>query len=192
MPLAACRPPLGAGLARRGGDAQPYLPSPITSGALNSCRSPGCLSQGPPGCRVTAHGAAGRCPSHPAPRGCWQRRAASSRCMHPAPTPAPSMHWGTFGDPRAGGFVYLHYKAEGWELSTGHRSIPPAVPSTHSAADPESLVPLGMPVPSLPGKSPTLAPKTGSVVYPHVMRCIPTGTWGLTILTYFPGGCSKA
>lgn len=119
----------------------PRPPSPITSGALNSCSSPGCLSQGPPGCRVTAHGAAGTHPMYPAPCGRRRSRAAGSRCMHPPPTPAPCMHRGTSGTPRLAVSCVHSTRLEGWGLSTGHRSIPPAVPLTHAVADPESPVP---------------------------------------------------
>lgn len=168
MPLAACQSAPGAGMARRGGDvslSSPRPPSPITSGALNSCRSPGCLSQGPPGCRVTAPGATSRNPQHPEPRSC---RA------HPAL--APSLRPGT----------------PGWGLrvsaapGTAASHQPPPSPTRGCSREPRFLpVPRGCWCSARLQKPPALAPKTCSCVRPHVVL---TGTWGLTILTYFPGG----
>lgn len=101
------------------------------------------------------------------------------------------MHWGTFGDPQAGGFVYLQYKAESWEFNTRHRSIPPAVSSTHPAADPESLVPLGMPVPQLAWKISRVGTQNGQrCLSPrHALR--PHRHTGINNLDLFPGGVQQ-
>lgn len=168
MPLAACQSAPGAGVACRGGDvslSSPRTPSPITSGALNSCRSPGCLSQGPPGCRVTAPGATVRNPQHPEHGSC---------CAHPAP--APALHPRTPGL----GVLCIH--------STGYQSIPPAMPIAHpgliqGAQSPPS--PMGMLVLGLPAK-------ISRVDTQNVQSCAspprPHRHMGLNNLDLFPRG----
>ena len=197
MPLAARWPPPGAGTARRGGDVAPSSPhplSPITSGALNSCRSPGCLSPGPPGCRVTAHGAAGRHPPHSAPRGCRQSRAAGSRCMHPPPPPAPCTHCGTWGTPRLGVLCVHSMRLRAGSSAPGigasHQRCPSPTPWLIRRA--RSLCgTVGMLMLRSPGKSPALAPKMRSVVYPHVVPRRSHRHMGINNLDLFPRGVQQ-
>lgn len=140
VPLAARRPPLGAGTACRGGDtALPAFPYYF--------RSPKFLPQPmlplPGPARLPGHRSQGGREASAASGTPWLLAKPSSRLPVYAPTThtSPVCALWHVGDPRAGGFVYPQYKAEGWELSTGHQSFPPAVPITRPAADPETLVP---------------------------------------------------
>jgi len=85
----------------------------------------------------------------------------------------------------------LHHKADGGELSAGHRGIPPVVPTTHPAADPFTVL-WGCRCSACLENLPCWHPKRAVLFILASCHRVPTGTWGLTILTYFPRGCSKA
>ena len=60
----------------------------------------------------------------------WPPAKPSSQLLVRAPTASPSPrheHW-HMGGPLAGGFAWPQHEAEGWELSVGLWSIPPAEP----------------------------------------------------------------
>lgn len=142
------------------------LSLPITSGALNSCHSPGCLSQGPPGCWVTAPAPMG--PHHqPWPRGTCGTPGLEASCAHGARLRAGSV----------GASLQ-------WRPSPGSCPIPRAR-SLRSAVGMRMLL-------SSPGKRPSLAPKMGSVVYSSVELPRPHWHMGINNLDLFPWGCSKA
>lgn len=137
---------------------------PITSGALNSCHGPGASPRARP--------AAGSCSSKAEPQ-------LPVRASPLIPTPEAR------GDPQTGGFCVPSTRMRAGSSSLDHPSI------AHPMADVESRVPqhpVGLVMLSCPGDSPTAAPKTGSPAGPHAVQHV--GIWGLSLLTYFPGGAA--
>lgn len=148
MPLAACRPPLGAGTDTEVGTRPcPRLAClPYYFRSPKFLPRPRSLSQGPPGS--------------------WSSKAEHQLPVQ-APTPTPAARGD--GPPTRGASCVPSRRMRAGSASLDQPSL------AHPVADVESRVPqhpVGLVMLSCPGDSPTSAPKTGSAAR------VPSSTWG--------------